>query len=173
MKKNIKSSVLVKRHGDQAYFQFADGSCEQIPRNVLARSTLLHQALWENDSDDRASVNAPEGILQSWLQWLRTSESPSIKHQPSESIPEAQKGSIEVIVGYLQVCSMCVKYETAAAILRHVASLPFTPQLHFEMTLDPLSEDDDAPRFWTWLLSVPCLVHLDCDWCIMGSLDHV
>ena len=56
--------AVVEFHGDQTTVRFTDGSIQQVPSDVLARSMLLRQALLESDKEE-SNVTVPEVVLQS------------------------------------------------------------------------------------------------------------
>lgn len=97
--------------GNHATVQFADGSRQDVPADVLRRSTVLRQALCENYSANTAAFDVPEQIVRSWLQWLREESQLSVGNSADCQHPRTDRQGFEqhnpsVIVHYLMVCAL-------------------------------------------------------------------
>lgn len=100
--------------GEAVAAQFADGSVQDIPFDLIKRSQLLHAALCESNSEQDLRAGVPQLILQNWLQWRAIGTASDVVSPRDNSLRSAQRVTeqlsaatsdipVETLVGYLQV----------------------------------------------------------------------
>ena len=60
--------VVVVENGEVVSFRLEDGSTADVPRYVVANSSLLDAALSDVSSGEDVKLKLPMGVMQKWLQ---------------------------------------------------------------------------------------------------------
>lgn len=68
MKRESESErIILIDKGDVVTFRWEDGATADVPRDVVANSTLLHTTLSEAAPGDEVKLSVQRGVVQQWL----------------------------------------------------------------------------------------------------------